>query len=91
MKNRILAMFMAAAVVGTTVLPGMTVDAAKQGKTTGTTYYVSTVDGNDNNDGMSEGKAFYSLDKINELTLKPGDKVLLERGSVFQNGFLHLK
>ena len=32
MKNRILAMFMAAAVVGTTVLPGMTVDAAKQGK-----------------------------------------------------------
>ena len=40
---------------------------------------------------MSEGKAFYSLDKINELTLKPGDKVLLERGSVFQNGFLHLK
>ena len=72
MKNRILAMFMAAAVVGTTVLPGMTVDAAKQGKTTGTTYYVSTVDGNDNNDGMSEGKAFYSLDKINELNIEAG-------------------
>ena len=32
MKNRILAMFMAAAVVGTTVLPGMTVDADKTGK-----------------------------------------------------------
>lgn len=32
MKNRILAMFMAAAVVGTTVLPGMTVDAQNREK-----------------------------------------------------------
>ena len=45
MKNRILAMFMAAAVVGTTVLPGMTVDAAKQGKTTETTTMMECLRG----------------------------------------------
>ena len=57
----------------------------------GTTYYVSTLDGNDNNDGLSENKAFYSLQKINEIELQPGDKVLLEAGSVFTNGFLHIQ
>ena len=57
----------------------------------GTTYYVSTLNGNDNNDGLSEKKAFYSLEKINDIELKPGDKVLLEAGSVFTNGFLHIK
>ncbi len=57
----------------------------------GTTYYVSSLDGNDNNDGLSENNAFYSLQKINDIELKPGDKVLLEAGSVFTNGFLHIK
>ena len=57
----------------------------------GTTYYVSTLDGNDNNDGLSEDEAFYSLEKINDIVLKPGDKVLLEAGSVFTNGFLHIQ
>ena len=57
----------------------------------GTTYYVSTLDGNDNNDGLSENKAFYSLQKINDIELQPGDKVLLEAGSVFTNGFLHIQ
>lgn len=56
----------------------------------GTTYYVSSLDGNDNNNGLSEKDAFYSLQKINDIELKPGDKVLLEAGSVFTNGFLHV-
>ena len=44
----------------------------------GTTYYVSSENGDDANDGTSEKKAFKSLDKINDITLQPGDKVLLE-------------
>ena len=56
----------------------------------GTTYYVSSLDGNDNNNGLSEKDAFYSLQKINDIELKPGDRVLLEAGSVFTNGFLHV-
>ena len=57
----------------------------------GKTYYVSTLNGNDNNNGLSEDKAFYSLQKINEIELKPGDRVLLEADSVFTNGYLHIK
>ena len=57
----------------------------------GTTYYISTIDGNDNNNGLSENRAFYSLQKVNEIELQPGDKVLLEAGSVFTNGYLHIK
>ena len=57
----------------------------------GTTYYVSTLKGKDTNNGKSEDTPFYSLSKINELTLQPGDKVLLERGSVFNYQYLHIK
>ena len=59
--------------------------------TVGTTYYVSSVHGNDQNNGMSQDKPFRTLDKINELTLGPGDQVLLERGSVFDSQYLHLE
>ncbi len=36
-------------------------------------------------------KAFKSLDKINDITLQPGDKVLLEKGSVFDDQYIHVK
>ena len=56
-----------------------------------TTYFVSSFNGNDENDGLSENTAFKSLNKINEIELAPGDKVFLLKGSVFENEFLHLK
>ena len=46
---------------------------------------------NSANDGTSEKKAFKTLDKINEITLGPGDKVLLEKGSVFTDQYLHVQ
>ena len=55
------------------------------------TYYVSSLNGSDSNDGSSPDKAFYSLHKINELNLQPGAKVYLERGSVFENQYLHIE
>ena len=55
------------------------------------TYYVSSAKGNDGNKGTSEEEAFASLLKINDIILQPGDKVLLERGSIFQNEYLHIK
>ena len=55
------------------------------------TYYVSSVDGCDLNDGLSVECPFNSLFKINGLKLNPGDKVLLERGSIFSNQFLQIK
>ena len=56
-----------------------------------TIYFVSSLNGSDENDGLSENTAFKSLKKINELSLMPGDKVMLVRGSVFENEFLHIK
>lgn len=56
-----------------------------------TVYYVSSLNGNNSNDGLSRETAFLSLDKINSTALNAGDRVLLEKGSVFENQFLHLK
>lgn len=64
---------------------------ASAAASTGTTYYVSARHGSDSFDGRSEATPWYSLDKINALDLGPGDKVLLERGSVFENQYLHIK
>ena len=52
-----------------------------------TTYYVDAQNGDDNNDGKSEEKAFRSLDKVNEMTFLPGDRILLKKGCIW-NGQL---
>lgn len=74
----------------TTMMPAYTVHA-EEVATQGTTYYISSAKGDDKNDGTSKDKPFKTLNKINELTLKPGDQVLLEKGSVFNDQYLHLK
>lgn len=74
----------------TTMMPAYTVHA-EEAATQGTTYYISSAKGDDKNDGTSKDKPFKTLNKINELTLKPGDQVLLEKGSVFNDQYLHLK
>lgn len=56
-----------------------------------TIYYVSSLTGNDKNSGLTPDSPFASLDKINEISLCPGDKVLLEKGSVFSGQYLHIK
>ncbi len=53
-------------------------------KIKGTKYYVSSINGNDNNDGTSPEKAFKTLTKTSQISLKEGDAVLLERGSLFR-------
>ena len=40
-----------------------------------TIYFVSSLNGNDENDGLSESTAFKSLNKINEIDLIPGDNL----------------
>ena len=56
-----------------------------------TLYYVSSLNGNNSNDGLTPQSPFLTLDKINGLSINAGDKILLEKGSVFDNQFLHLK
>ena len=72
----------------------MPVFAQAQGDTPsagGTTYYVSSIHGAEGNNGTSQSSPFASLLEINEITLQPGDRVLLERGSVFVDEYLHIK
>ena len=90
MKKRLFAGLLSLAMVLTSIVTVQPVSAADNAAS-GTTYYVSSIHGSDRNDGLSESKPFYSLDKINDITLQPGDKVLLEAGSVFTNGYLHIK
>ena len=52
---------------------------------TGTKYYVS-VDGDDNNDGLSPKSPIKSLDKIEALELCYGDAILFKRGDTFRFG-----
>lgn len=54
------------------------------------TYYISSLNGKENAAGLSEDDAFSSLLKVNELQINAGDKILLEKGSVFCGEFLHL-
>jgi hypothetical protein len=51
----------------------------------GETFYLSP-SGDDANIGTSAEAAWRSLDKINALTLRPGDRVLLQGGATFQGG-----
>ncbi len=51
-------------------------------------YYVSPK-GSDDNDG-SLSAPWKSIDKVNEIVLKPGDSILFERGSEFE-GSLYIK
>ena len=85
---------LAMALTGVTVMgsiPAYTVYAAPAEQQQGTTYYVSSLHGDDANDGKSENQAFASVTKINDITLGPGDKVLLEKGSVFTDQYLHVQ
>ena len=55
------------------------------------TYYVSSEKGNDQNDGKSELTPFATLQPLQKCELQPGDKILLERGSVFEDQYLHIR
>lgn len=54
--------------------------------TTGTTYYLDSREGDDTADGTTPDTAWKSLSKIGEITLQPGDRVLLRAGSTFEEG-----
>ena len=56
-----------------------------------TTYYVSSFRGNDANDGLTQETPFRTLHQIKERELGAGDRILLERGSVFEDQYLHIR
>jgi hypothetical protein len=53
----------------------------------GTNYYFDSLEGNDENNGLSPDKAWKSLENIQSVEISPGDSLLLKRGSVFMGIF----
>ncbi len=49
-----------------------------------TTYYVSSSQGNDSNNGLSENYPFATIARANALSLLPGDRVLLRCGDTWR-------
>jgi len=54
----------------------------------GTTYYVSSSTGSNNNDGLTELTAFETIDHVNQLSLQPGDEVLFRCGDEWNGEML---
>lgn len=46
-------------------------------------YYLDATGGDDSHSGLSAAKAWKSLDKLRDVALRPGDRVLLKRGEIF--------
>ena len=57
----------------------------------GTTYYVSSSDGDDNDDGLSAVNAFQTIGHVNSLTLQPGDTVLFKCGDIWRGEMLQIE
>ncbi len=47
-------------------------------------YYVDYQNGNDQNNGRSQGKAWKTISKVNSSTFLPGDQVLFRRGQTWR-------
>lgn len=59
--------------------------------TSGSTYFVDGEKGNDQADGHSPKTAWKSLEKVNETTFQPGDHILLNAQSTWNNQRLYPK
>jgi hypothetical protein len=59
---------------------GCGVTGLARGGESGRTFFVSSASGDDGADGLSPQSAWRSLGKVNAAELRPGDKVLFQRG-----------
>ena len=50
----------------------------------GNMYYLDAADGRDSNDGLSQEKAWKTIEKANSVKLNPGDSVLLKRDETWR-------
>ncbi len=53
------------------------------GKAQAASYYVNSTGGNDSNAGTSSAASWMSITKLNNVTFKAGDKILLKSGSAW--------
>lgn len=53
----------------------------------GTTYYIDSVNGSDENSGTSTASAWKTIEKASSKVYSAGDKILLKAGSIFNGSF----
>ncbi|MCR8660415.1 LamG-like jellyroll fold domain-containing protein [Paenibacillus endoradicis] len=86
--NKMTRLFIVFALMLTLLAPALSPSVAHAAS--GTTYYISSSEGNDNNNGTSESSPWQSLDKVNSQKFQAGDKVLFKAGDVW-NGSIKLR
>ncbi|MFC1558402.1 right-handed parallel beta-helix repeat-containing protein [candidate division KSB1 bacterium] len=47
-------------------------------------YYVDSMNGNDNNTGLEQTSAWKTINKVNSINISPGDSVLFKRGGIWR-------
>lgn len=77
-------------VSGEYVPPEATQDNSEELPVTGTRYYVSHSEGNDNNDGLSPDTPWRTLRKVSNYEFKPGDGIFLKCGDVWEGDYVDL-
>lgn len=51
------------------------------------TYYIDSINGKNNNSGISKSDPWKNLSALQNIKINPGDKILLKRGSIFCEEF----
>jgi hypothetical protein len=71
---------------------GLSQTGARSAASGGTVYYVANK-GSDSNDGLSPERPWKTIAKINASAalLKPGTSILLHRGDVFRDDYIHIE
>ncbi|MBP3939561.1 MAG: hypothetical protein IK955_09145 [Clostridia bacterium] len=70
--------FLSVILVGVIILSIMPIAVAS-----GMTYYIDSISGNDENNGLTEASAWKTVNNIEALNLGPGDKVLFKSGGEY--------
>ncbi|QGH36124.1 hypothetical protein GI584_19645 [Gracilibacillus salitolerans] len=60
-------------------------EASVQANASGTDYYVDATNGIDSNDGQSPENAWKTFTPVNNKTFKPGDRILLKAGEIWED------
>lgn len=85
MRKRFFSIFLASALTVGTMFGAdpSVVRAEEPDNGTGTTYYIDSENGDDEENGTTEETAWKTLDKVNSVEFQPGDSLLFKRNSVF--------
>ena len=78
--KKVISFIISALMIITCLSPSVRAENVANKDSTGNTYYVDSVNGNDTNPGTSVAKPWKTLEKVNSIVFQPGDKILFKTG-----------